>query len=370
MGLIKKNKEQLNEPEIIIESHSPVCDIQAFVEKSDTCYYFYLWGNPTSEQRFLKSCWICNRQRAPKELDTEAMQQGCAPMMPEAFVAHDLDGMELEADKLEIVWFAEGDAASLLSEGQLICVIPGWADVEQRFFGYSKYAKGTGNYAWELTRAEPALMKRTQGNKIFWAYFDTDYWPKVQSAHMTALEQFFGKHERYFAIDGGKFLPKALVSGTRDGVVYGITAGMSLIPMPQVEQYVSAEEVAKHHRIELGFATIEQYRPLCDHFYSAMSSLAAYPWQEITFFAHGHTVPYRGIKGFEAILFINPRMVPEVEQPAYEECVDEDVSLLWLMPITAQEYEFAMKESSEALLQHAADLKRVHIFDGKPKFIG
>ena len=367
MNLFDKLKKQPAEPEIIIESNSPVTDIQAFVEKSDTSYYFYLWGNPAGEQKFFKSCWICNRKKAPKTLDTEAMKQGRAPMMPEEYVAHDLKGMELDADKLEIVWFAEGDGASLLGDGKLLCVIPGWADVEKRFFGYCRYAKGTGNYAWELAQAEATLMNRTQSNQAFWKYFDTDFWPEVQTAHMEALEQFFGKHERYFAIDGGKFPPKALVSGTREGVVYGITAGVSLIPMPKVEQYV--EEVNKHHRIELGFATIEQYRSLCDFFYSTMSSLAAYPWKEITFFAHGHTVPYRGIKGFEALLFINPRMIPELEQPAYKDFVDDDMSLLWLMPITAQEYELAVNEGSEALIKCATDLKRVHIFEGKPKFI-
>lgn len=369
MGPTDEFMQQPSKPEIIVESLSPICDIQAFVEKSDTCYYFYLWGNPTGENRFLKSCWICNRRPAPKDLDMEAMQQGCAPMMPEEFVIHDLNGIELEAEKLEIVWFAEGDAASLLSDGELICVIPGWADAERRFFGYSKYAKGTGNYAWELKNAEPILMQRTLRNKKFWADFETDYWPQVQSAHMGALEQFFGPHEKYYAIDGGNFPPRALVSGTREGVVYGITSGMSLLPMPTAEQYMEPEELEKHHRIELGFATVEQYRPLCDHFYGTMSALAAYPWKEITFFAHGHTVPYGGIKGFAAILFMNPRMIPELECPIYKEYVDDDISLLWLMPITEQEYELAMKEGSVVLLQRAKDLKRVHIFEGNPKFI-
>lgn len=369
MGFGDKFKKQPGEPEIMIESWSPVCNIQAFVEKSDTCYYLYLWGNPIGEQRFLKSCWICNRMKAPKSLDTEAMEQGQAPMMPEEFVAHDLNGMELDADKLELVWFAEGDAVSLLSGGELICVIPGWAEAEKRFFGYSKYAKGMGNYAWELSRAEPVLMERTEDNRAFWAKFDTEYWPQVQSAHITALEKFFGKYERYFAIDGGKFPPKALISGTRAGVVYGITAGVSLIPMPRAEQYFQDEELAKHHKMELGFATIEKHRPLCDKFYSTMSSLADYPWKEITFFAHGHTVPYGGIKGFAAILFVNPRLIPELEQPEYKNIADEG-SLLWLVPLTAQENEFAMNEGSQALLEQAVDLKKIHVFDGKPKFIG
>lgn len=34
------------ENEVIVESCSPVCNIQAFVEKSDKNYYFYLWIDP------------------------------------------------------------------------------------------------------------------------------------------------------------------------------------------------------------------------------------------------------------------------------------------------------------------------------------
>ncbi|MBR4082727.1 MAG: suppressor of fused domain protein [Lachnospiraceae bacterium] len=356
------------EPEIILESWSPVCDIQAFVEKSDTCYYLYLWGNQTSEQRFMKSCWICNRIKAPKTLDAKAMKNGQAPMMPEEFVAHDLKGMELEADKLEIVWFAEGDAASLLSDGQLICVIPGWADAENGFYGYSKYAKGMGNYAWELTNAESVLMKRTVDSKAIWAGLNGEYWPQVQAAHMEVLENFFGKHEKYFAIDGGKFPARALVTGTYNGVVYGITVGMSLIPMPRIEQYVMDSELTKLHRIELGFAATEQYRTLCELFYSTMSSLAAYPWQEITFFSHGHTVPFEAIDGFGAILFINPRLISALEQPEYKDYL-ADMSLLWLIPLTMQEYDYIMSEGSRALLEQAEDLENIHIFDGNPKFI-
>lgn len=363
-NLISKTKE----PEIIVESNSPVCDIQAFVEKSDTCYYFYLWGNQSSEKRFLKSCWICNRVKAPKTLDEKAMQKGKAPMMPEEFVAHDLKGMELDASRLEIVWFTEGDAAALLSNGQLICVIPGWANAENRFFGYSKYAKGMGNYAWELINAEPVLMKRTKDSKAFWTQFDRGYWPQVQEAHMEALESFFGKHEKYFAIDGGKFPPKALVSGTRDEVVYGITAGVSMIPMPTTEQYFREEELEKNNKTELGFAAIEQHRPLCELFYSTMSSLSAYPWQEITFFAHGHTVPFGAIGGFDALLFVNPKLVAGLECPGYKGEL-EDMNLLWLIPITGKEYDFAMKEGSLTLIEQAFDLQSIHIFDGRPKFL-
>ena len=77
---------------------------------------------------------------------------------------------------------------------------------------------------------------------------------------------------------------------------------------------------------------------------------------------------FKNIKGYEAILFVNPRLVPGLEQPDYKEFT-EDISLLWLIPLTSQEYEFSMSEGSQTLIERAADLKNIHVFDGKPKFI-
>ncbi len=70
-----ENEAAKSEPEIIVESWSPVCNIQAFVEKNDTCYYLYLWGNPSSDNPQIKTCWIANRKKSPKEMDLEAMRR-------------------------------------------------------------------------------------------------------------------------------------------------------------------------------------------------------------------------------------------------------------------------------------------------------
>ncbi len=79
--------------------------------------------------------------------------------------------------------------------------------------------------------------------------------------------------------------------------------------------------------------------------------------------------PFGAIGGFDAILFVNPRLVPELEQLEYMNDLT-DISLLWLLPITAKECDFAMKEGSQALIVQATDLRNIHVFDGKPKFIG
>jgi len=368
MAIWDKIKKQNSEPEVILESWSPVCDIQAFVEKSDTCYYFYLWVHPMSENPSIKACWICNRKKAPKTLDVDGMQKGRAPMMTAEYVDHDLNGMELARDKLEIVWFAEGDGASLLCDGELVCVIPGWASMENRFPGYSRYAKGTGEYAWELKQAEAVLMDRTMDSKRQWEYFDTDFWPAVQKEQMEVLENFFGEHKKYYAIDGGKFPPKALLLGGKDGRAYAITAGVSLIPMPKVEQYV--DDASKYRRIEIGIAATEAHSGLCEHMGPVISSLTAFPWRENTFFAHGHTIPFKNIAGFEALMFVNPKELSGVEMPMYKGMNGDEINLLWLVPITAAEYTYAMEHSSQELIGKASDLQSVHVFDGTAKFMG
>lgn len=367
MGIFDKlKKKNESEPEIVVESQSPLCDINAFVEKSDTCYYLYLWVNPSGNSPQMRTCWIANRKKSPKELDVEAMESGMAPMMPQEYVAHNQEGIELEDKSLSIVWFAEGDGAAVMSGEELVCVVPGWSD--DRFHGYSIYAKGMGPYAWEMTNALKTLMQRVTDSRKKWEYFETDFWGTVQADHLTALESFFGEHEKYYAIDGGKFPPKALVTGTRDGVAYGITAGVSLVPMPKVEQYFQ-DETPDNRRIELGFAVCEQHKPLGELMYPVMSSLAAYPWQEITFFAHGHTIPFQRIKGYSALMFINPKLIGG-EKPDYKPFMGDEVNLLWIVPITEAEYAAATSEGSEKLIAGAADLKRVHIFDGTGKFLG
>lgn len=358
----------MSEPEVIFEDWSPVCNINAFVEKSDACYYFYLWVNPQSDSAVVKSCWIGNIGNSPEELDIEAMGEGIAPRMPKQYVLHDEEGLDLDPDRFEIVWFEEGNAAALLYDDEIISVIPGWSGYNG-FNGYARYAKGITPLAWGLLDAYDTISKRVEESKAFWSEFEEDFWTKAQSMHLAALESFFGKYEKYYAIDGGKFPPKALVRGSKKGVVYGITAGVSLIPMPNVDT-VYGDEFKEYRRIELGFAVTEEKESLCNSVFSFMSGLAAFPWREDTFLAHGHTVPINFIEGFEAVLFISPRRLSGVETPEYKDCMGEKINLLWMVPVTGAEYQFITKHDIDENLSYAYDIERIHIFDGKSKFIG
>ena len=350
----KKGKEQPGSrpkgPEVLAESFSPLCNVRAFAEESESCVYFYLQWRSGSGQSRIKSCWVCNTRPAPDEVDKAAMDRGEAPRMPRSGCGHNPEGIHLDKKALSILWLEEGDAAALLEDGKILALIPGWAWREEGFPGYARYAVGTTPFAWALREAEAALAPRVERSRAYWNTMEGDYWPALQQQGLEAMEAFFGPHEQYYAIDGGKFPPKALVTGRREGVRYGFTLGVSALCQPVVEQYWS-QEPEKHRRMELAFAAREGIPE--DRWMAALgrvSGMTTLPWGEITCLGQGHTVACgESIPGFPALLLLDQRRLEGTAAPDFPPVMGEPVSLLWAIPITQEEYDLAM-ESQEAIL--------------------
>lgn len=381
MGIFKKlfNKQDRSEPEevkteenkILIESWSPVCNIQAFVEKSKTTVYFYLWVNPGSENSIIKPCWVCNIDTADENIDYKEMDNGIAPRMPLEYCSHSSKGIDIDEENLSIIWFEEGDAAALLQNNKLLAVIPGWA--ENGFYGYSRYAKGTGPFAWELTDAEDNLYKSVMKSKKYWDYLKEGYFKEVQNMHLSALESFFGKYEKYYAIDNNQFPSKALITGNKNKVNYAFTAGVSVLCQPKIEQFFEYGDAKQQRRIELGFACRDGFKNKSDDYMKLLGYISGqtnFPWQVIAWLGNGHTIPCNAIENFEAVLFINNNMFPQFDSPKYEKFMDERINLLWIIPITKEEYNFVQNNDIDKLFEkYKGNLEEIIIFDETPKFI-
>ena len=133
----------------------------------------------------------------------------------------------------------------------MIAAIPGWAGED--FPGYSLFARGMGPFAWELKTALPALSLRADRSRAYWEAMEGDYFQELQGEQLAALEDYFGPHRQYFAIDGGQFPPRALVTGEKGGNRYAFTLGNGALSQPKIEQYFQ-EDSWKYRRFELGIA--------------------------------------------------------------------------------------------------------------------
>ena len=64
----------------------------------------------------------------------------------------------------------------------------------------------------------------------------------------------------------------------------------------------------------------------------------------------------------KAILFLNDRLLDDIESPAYEEFMGEKINLLWLVPITQQEQELIVEKGVDAYLKDK-DISKIHILE-------
>ena len=60
--------------------------------------------------------------------------------------------------------------------------------------------------------------------------------------------------------------------------------------------------------------------------------------------------PCEAAPGYAAVLLLNPALCPVDRGPSYPDFMGEPVNLLWVMLLTAGEYEDVMKHGEEGIL--------------------
>jgi len=174
----------------------------------------------------------------------------------------------------------------------------------------------------------------------------------VQSALCECLEKALGPHSNYYAIDGGTWPPKAILRIPSPGQVALTTIGVCLQPQPTVELHY--EDPSPHRRIELGIGLDGS---LSD---DAIKKVASYlsgqtklPWAKFTFLGHGHSIPADVVAELSGgqlscVLLVQPSLgAPDVTMPGFR---DDPVNLLWMIPISEQERQFAQANGSAELI--------------------
>jgi len=356
------------QPQILLEETSPHGNLEAVVEQDERVAYLYVRA-PYRDDLTAKSCWVRNLAAAPEQLDVAGMQQGMAPMLPGEHCLCPEGDAPLEASRLEILWFPEGDGVALLEDGEPLAVIPSWG-ITGEFPGYARDARGESDLCWGLEGAT-GIIKRVRAAADYWKTWDETPapWPTCQDAFLKDYEGVLGPHTRYFAIDGKNWPPKALIRTDTASGIYLLTLGVSLRPQPQVEMYY--EDPSDFRRFEFAACFApgsreESIRRLANYL-SAQSGL---PWENITFLGNGHTIPCDAFAEdpdlchFTAVLFIDhPPGAPELNPPRMG---NDRVMLLWVVPITESERQMVVeKKSAEFIARFPADWP-LHVIARRP----
>src|SRR5262252_5144389 len=232
----------------LLEEVNPNGNIQAVVESDDDSCYFYLFAAPHTQQG-TKSVWVRNHTWAPEALEVERMRSGSPSRNPACHCRHTAGRTAPAADDLRVVWLPEGNGAALYERDEILAIIPPWSGTKG-FHGYARDNIGQGPVAWEL-RPNNVLFERFKQAQSYWQKWeDREFWPSVQSSQISQLEKVFGRHTKYYAIDEGKWPPKAMVRFTTEDCTVLVTVGVALRPQPNVE--IATETPDQIRRIELG----------------------------------------------------------------------------------------------------------------------
>lgn len=340
-------------PKVLLEENSPRCPITAIVEQDKRTIYFYLIPNNKESSFGIKSCWIRNLKRAPKKSDIKSIKKGIPPLLSIEYCKFPNGQEKLLSEDLEIIWFEEGDGAALLEKGSILAIIPSWSGY-QGFHGYSRDCIGESSLCWEIGKDNfEVLNNRITKNINIWdKWKDEDYWINFQNQSIELLESKFGKHEKYYAIDGGVWPPKALLTFKMNTNTILTTIGVSLSPQPAVEN-------ENDSRIELGIILDESFKDdEIKYFASIISYLSQYPWNEITWIGDGHTIAYdlskiKRISNLKNILFAKEfQDIPEID---FSSINNNKTNMLWLIPITETEKDYAIEHQSAKLKEKLID---------------
>ena len=332
--------------DILLEQVSPDDRIQAVVEQDGRVAYFYLYGAPESGFG-MRTCWIRNLGAAPDSLDKQAMQAGVAPMLPRQYCLHPDGASALDASALSVVWFEEGDGAALLEHGSVVAIIPGWSG-QGGFHGYAVDCTAESPLCWPLAD-DNVMHERVRRAGLSWSAWDREPtpWSTIEQAQLASYATQIGPREKYFNIGGDAWPPRGLLRIPVQGGVALVTVGLGLRPQPAVEQ--AMENPTGHRRIELGAALSAAFGEHADMFSRYLSGQCQLPWTKRTWLGPHHTVPCDALPGtgFTAVLLCRTFYgAPLLTLPAFG---GDSVNLLWAIPITSAEREFAMANDGAAL---------------------
>ncbi|EQA53662.1 suppressor of fused protein [Leptospira kmetyi serovar Malaysia str. Bejo-Iso9] len=345
------------EPKVIYQEANPYGTFTAYLEDDGRSVYLYLQGEQNPEFG-IKSVWVCNRIEAPEKRSVKDLSSGLAPVLVRSEVNETKAHPPLEEKDLYFIWTEEGDGVALFYKENLIAFLPPWSGIKG-FHGYSLHAKVESITAYPLGNSEYGIIPdRVRASRDFWeARSKQGAWKEIQEKRLSFLESKFGKHDKYWSADGGKYPQLGIARFQSDrypGILIYSTIGMSAQNMPTVELF--HKDYEDHARIELllavkiGSEGLERSESWVPHL---IGELIRFPWNMAKWFGDGHTItmsrkdPEALYLNFTSVLFRDMGSFTSLtDAPDLSGLVSENgkqVKFLTLLPTSEEEKEYAQK---------------------------
>ncbi|MFC7327881.1 suppressor of fused domain protein [Marinactinospora rubrisoli] len=349
-------------PRVLLDQLSPYRSRRVVVECDGRTTAAYLL-DPRGEVRV--PVWLANHEVAPDHDEPDETAGDRAPLMPAPHTKHPFGRSPLDADRLRVVWFEEGDGVALLDDDGLLAVIPGWAEADAGLPGYAREAIGRSPYAWALDDVSAQLWPRVVHAEAYWEWRAApNAWRSVQRTVFGHLGRTVGPPGHYWDVSDGHD-PLIRVSerpptAERPYTVVS-TIGMSGQRMPTLDRYMA--DTSAYARVELALATT---RPA--HLAArVLRWLGTFPWRAVTWFGPGHSVKWlrtdedATVRGDHAAVLLvadpGPLIGPGDQPPPDTSGLTfhgDPVNWLWVVPITRPEHLFAKEHDATTLIAKLA----------------
>lgn len=334
--------------DIVLQGSNPDGTLHAVLDQDGRC--MTLWLEPSEALRDsvkTRMTWVRNLVPPPARFDPTPARDGLTPLQPASHARDEGFGPLPDPTRLSLVWLQEGDGVALLEDDDLLAVLPSWCGAPGRDEppGFSADAVGQGPMGWSLDEAVD-LVDRVRADQDWWDGWDHDPFTPWRDALNAAVEEQIGPVGRYFAIDGARWPPRAMVLADRPPGRVAVTLGMSIRRQPQAERWLGDHP---GRRIELAMAihpSVEAPRP----WLKALASLAGLPWRRCTWLGSGHTASPAGLPAPFGSLLLHPSP-PEGVELGLPDHEGEPVQVLWCTAITAAERALAQEFGRDKLAE-------------------
>lgn len=254
-------------------------------------------------------------------------------------------------NRLEAVWFEEGDGIALYDEEGMLAVLPGWAGPDS-LPGYAREATSPTPSAAPLSGALEQFTPRADRARGYWTWRNAPgNWEGYQQELAAHVMSRLGPATGYWPL--GDTPPQVVAERHGTGTEHvAVTVGMSGQRMPTVEQYV--DDPGPHSRVELAVAGLGAG----DTDILLLRWLAMHPWRAATWLGARHTVKWPGPgfplpEPFTGVLLVDePSLLAGPSAPDLSgfSVHGDRVRFLWLVPVSDEEIGVARTDGVDALL--------------------